>query len=216
MEILQKTVPDLLAKQIRDEIIRGNYQPGERLRLRDLADRYNISTMPVREALKTLEIEGLVVGEPRKGVRVTQLTTAELEDIYDMRVTLEAMAARLAVPHISAETIDELSEIIVQIDNAQGDPVKIVELNTKFHTLLYAASERKHLCSVISTLRTRVAHYFRAYMSEIGTYAQEDHQAILVACRNRDAERAAAIMHEHIARAGRAVVASHKLLESEE
>jgi DNA-binding GntR family transcriptional regulator len=208
MDLLQQTVTDVLVERIRNEIIRGNFRPGERLRLRDLADRYKVSTMPVREALQLLQAEGLVTGEPRKGVTVTQLSAAELEDIYDMRATLEAMATRLAVPHVSAETIATLQGIVVQIDKAQGDAVKVVELNTRFHTLLYAASGRTHLCSVISMLRRRAAHYFHAYMNELGTIAQHDHRMIIEACQRQEADRAAEIMHEHIARAGQAVVAS--------
>ena len=214
MDLLQQTVTDVLVERIRNEIIRGQYPPGTRLRLRDLADQYKISTMPVREALQLLEAEGLVTGEPRKGVTVTQLSPAELEDIYDMRATLEAMATRQAVPQISAETIDSLQTIVEQLDRAQGDVVKIVELNTRFHTLLYAASGRAHLCSVISMLRRRTAHYFRAYVAELGTYAQDEHRAIIEACRRQEAARAAEIVQAHVTRAGQAVIARCMAIES--
>ena len=95
MELAQYTVKRLLVEQIRNEIIKGNYVPGQRLRLRELASEFSISTQPVRDALSELEAEGLVTSEPRRGAVVTQLSPAELQDIYDIRATLEAMATRL-------------------------------------------------------------------------------------------------------------------------
>ena len=204
---LQKTVTDVLVEQIRKEIIRGDFPPGTRLRLRDLADRFNVSTMPIREALQILESEGLATSEARKGFKVTGLTSDELQDIYDMRATLEAMATRLAVPHISDETISALREIVEKIDAVQDDAFRVVEFNNEFHALIYTASGRTHLCSVINMLRHRAAHYFHNYMTELGPHAQTDHLEIIQACHDRDAERAAEIMFGHIDRAGRAVVA---------
>jgi len=204
---LQKTVTDILVEQIRKEIIRGVYPPGSRLRLRDLADRFNVSTMPIREALQLLESEGLATSEARKGFKVTELTPNELQDIYDMRATLESMATRLAVPHISDEIIAAMREVIGKIDAVQDDASLVVELNNDFHALIYMASGRTHLASVINMLRHRVAHYFHNYMIELGSHAQTDHLDIIQACQDRDAERAAEIMFGHIDRAGRAVVA---------
>ena len=120
---------------------------------------------------------------------VTQLSPADLEDIYDTRATLEAMATRLAVPNVSAETIAELTATEAQLEAAQDDVVEIVRLNARFHELLYAASGRAHLCSVIAMLRHRAAHYFHAYMSELGKYAEDGHRKIIRACKRRDADR---------------------------
>ena len=209
MDTLQQTVTDALVERLRNEIIRGDLPPGTRLPLRDLAGRYKISTMPVREALQLLQVEGLVTGEPRKGVTVTQLSAADLEDIYDTRATLEAMATRLAVPKVSAETIASLEVTEAALEAAHGDVVKIVALNGRFHQLLYAASGRIHLCSVIDMLRRRTAHYFHAYMTELGKKAEDEHRKIIRACKRRDADRAAEIMHAHVIRAGQAVVARH-------
>ncbi|HNB52781.1 MAG TPA: GntR family transcriptional regulator [Anaerolineales bacterium] len=206
LDPLQKTITDVLVEQLRGEIIRGVYSPGTRLPLRDLADRFRLSTMPIREALQLLEAEGLVTGEARKGFRVTELSPAELDDIYTMRATLEAMATRVAVPRISDETIATLRKIVAEIDTFQNDAYRVFEANTNFHSLIYTASGRGHLCSIISMLRNRAAHYFHNYMLELETHAQTDHLAIIEACQDRDADRAADIMYGHIARAGLAVV----------
>ena len=204
IDLLQKTITDVLVEQILGEIIRGVLSPGTRLPLRDLADRFRLSTMPIREALQLLEAEGLVMGEARKGFRVTELSPAELDDIYTMRATLEAMATRYAVPHITDETIAALRQIVEQID--QDDAFRVFDANTNFHALIYAASGRTHLCSTINMLRNRAAHYFHNYMLELETHAQTDHLAIIDACEARDTERAADIMYGHIERAGIAVV----------
>ncbi|MCW1966774.1 MAG: GntR family transcriptional regulator [Anaerolineae bacterium] len=207
IELLQQTVPDVLVEILRNEIIRGNFKPGERLRLRDLADRYKVSTMPVREALQLLQIEGLVSGEARKGMTVTELTAAELEDIYDMRASLEAMATRVAVSKITAETLSAMSDVQFQLEanDQQKDVVKVVELNAQFHKLLYAASQRPHLCSNIEMLRRRISHYFNAYMSNLGAYAMQEHHAIIEACQNGNATLAAEIVYQHVTRAGKAL-----------
>lgn len=207
MDLLQQTVTDILVERIRNEIIRGNFRPGERLRLRDLADRYKISTMPVREALQVLQMEGLVAGEARKGMTVIKLTAAELEDIYDMRANLEAMATRIAVSQITKETLAAMTVVQSQLENieGQGDVVRVVELNAQFHKLLYAASQRPHLCTNIEMLRRRISHYFNAYMSNLGAHAMQEHHAIIDACQNGNATLAAEIVHQHVTRAGKAL-----------
>ena len=106
---LPRTVKEQLADHLRDEIVRGTFEPGERLRLEDIASRFEVSTMPVREALRDLESEGLVTIYPHRGAVVTELTAEEMEDIYDIRATLEAMATRLAVPRMTESICEELA-----------------------------------------------------------------------------------------------------------
>ena len=213
MNLLQFTVKDLLVKEIRNEIIRGNLRPGARLRLRDLADQFKVSTQPIREALSELEAEGLVQAEPRKGAVVTVLTAAELVDLYEIRATLEAMATRTAVPHITSHRITLLTDIITAMDDHisdhMGEVVELVTLNKQFHLKLYEASGRKHLCELISTLRNRTSHYLHAYMIDLGgmPLAQDEHRAILEACEAKDAKTAASIMHDHVIKAGDGIIA---------
>lgn len=208
LDLSQVTVTGLLVQHIRSEIIRGNFAPGERLRLRDLADQFNVSTQPIREALSVLEAEGLIQSEPRRGAVVTALTPAELEDIYEIRATLEAMATRLAVPHLTPDTLTQLEALVSAMDQYSGEVVKIVQLNFEFHMTIYAASGRKHLCALNETLRHRTAHYLHAYIIDLGgmPLAQEEHRAILAACRQKDAETASAIMYRHVTGVGQGIV----------
>lgn len=215
LALSQLTVKNVLVQQIRDEIIRGHFAPGQRLRLRDLAKQFHVSTQPIRQALSELEAEGLVTSEPRKGAVVTRLSPAELEDIYEIRATLEALATEVAVPHLTEERLDTLDQLVVEIDRHLGEGlterregVELVRLNNEFHRTLYAASGRQHLLEFTRTLRQRTQHYLHAYMIEQGRmpHAQNEHRAIVTACREQEAERAKVMMYEHVMKAGRGII----------
>ena len=207
---LARTVRDALVETLRDEIVRGDLVPGQYLRLEEIASRYDVSTMPVREALRDLEAEGLVTSFPHRGSVVTQLSADELQDIYDIRVTLEEMATRLAVPHVTEATLAELTSLVEQMEEHRGHVATQVKLNHQFHLTLYAASGRNHLCELNRMLRYRTQHYLHLFTVEVESenfaQTQGEHRAILEACKRGDAEQAAAIMHEHVAQVGRAIV----------
>ncbi|UCC88273.1 MAG: GntR family transcriptional regulator [Anaerolineales bacterium] len=206
---IPRTVKNGLVENLRDEIIRGGIAPGQRLRLEEIAARFDVSTMPVREALRDLEAEGLVTNFPHRGAVVTCLSADDLKDIYDVRTTLETIATRLAVPNMTEETLAELRSVVEQIDTCLGDVVTLVKLNHEFHSTLYAASGRRHLCELIRILRHRTQHYLHAYIDDLGgmPHAQSEHRTILEACRRGDVEQAASIIHDHVAQVGHAIIA---------
>ncbi|MGE5263512.1 MAG: GntR family transcriptional regulator [Acidobacteriota bacterium] len=206
--MLNRTVKDQLVQALRDEIIRGNLHPGQYLRQEDLAERFEVSTMPIREALRDLEADGLVTIYPHRGAIVCSLSPEDLEDIYDTRALLEEMATRLAVPRLSETTFDEMSAILDELDHHLKDVLIAVNLNHRFHSTLYAASGRQHLCELQQVLRRRTHHYLYAYITCLGDMpqAQAEHRAILEACRRRNAEQAAAITRDHVTRVGHALI----------
>ena len=210
MPSIPRTVKEALVENLRDEIVRGDYVPGQYLRLEEIAARFDVSTMPVREALRDLEAEGLVTVFPHRGTSVTELSADELQDIYDIRVALEGMATRLAVPRMTEEILAELSSLVDQMENHQGRVATLVKLNHRFHSTLYAASGRAHLCELNRMLRNRTQHYLHLYTVEtaMGNLRQThaEHQDILEACRRGDAEQAAAIIREHVAQVGSAII----------
>jgi DNA-binding GntR family transcriptional regulator len=210
MPSIPRTVKDALVETLRDEIVRGDFVPGQYLRLEEIAARYDVSTMPVREALRDLEAEGLVTIFPHRGAIVTELSADELQDIYDIRVILEEMATRLAVPRMTEATLAELTSLLKQMENHVGDVATAVKLNHQFHLALYAASGRRHLCELNRMLRYRAQHYLHLFSVEVEAgqlpQTQEEHRAILEACKRGDAEQAAIIMHNHVAQVGRAIV----------
>jgi len=207
---IPRTVKDALVETLRDEIIRGDLVPGQYLRLEEIAPRFDVSTMPVREALRDLEAEGLVTIFPHRGAIVTKLSADELQDIYDIRATLEEMATRLAVPLMTKATLTELTSLVEQMEDHLSEVVAVVKLNHQFHLTLYAASGRRHLCELIRMLRYRTQHYLHLFIveSELGHLPQSkgEHRAILEACKRGDAEQAATLTHDHVAQVGRAIV----------
>lgn len=209
MQLSELTIKGLLVQRIRDDIIRGSLAPGARLPLRDLAEHYEVSTQPIRQALSELEAEGLVQTQPRKGSIVSVLTAAELRDIYEIRSSLEAMATRSAVEHVTDDTLTILNNLIIAMDEHLGEIVELVSLNKQFHLTLYQQSGRKNLCDLISSLRNRTSHYLHAYMIDLGGMppAQDEHRAIVAACENGDSETAAVIMHGHVMKAGEGIIA---------
>jgi len=207
---IPRTVRDALVESLRDEIVRGTFIPGQYLRLEEIAGRFDVSTMPVREALRDLEAEGLVTIFPHRGAIVTRLSADELQDIYDIRVVLEEMATRLAVPLMTEATLTELTSLVEQMEDRQGHVATLVKLNHRFHSALYAASGRTHLCELNRMLRCRTQHYLHLYSVEVESenflQTQGEHRAILDACNRGDAEQAAIIMRDHVAQVGRALV----------
>lgn len=191
-----------MVEYLRDEIIRGIWQPGQKLRQEELASRFEVSAIPVREALRELQAEGLVTSQPHRGAVVTQLSAEALEDIYDIRINLESMAIALAVPKMTAKTLERLSACVKQMDNPDHDATSLAKLNHQFHLSIYQASERKYLCELIEIQRRRTQHYVRAHISAMNAMpqSQAQHQAILKACQEGNAEKAAKKMQEHLTR----------------
>ncbi len=208
MDGLSRTVKSGLVELIREEIVRGDYKPGERLRLEDIAAQYEVSTMPVREALRDLETEGLVELFPHRGAVVTELSPDELADIYDIRAYLEEKATLAAVPNLTEEILEKMASLIKEMDESMDDVCKEVALNHEFHFALYEASGRKHLYELNHLLRFKAQHYLRAFIQELGgmPQAQVEHRAILAACKKGNAEQAASLMHKHVAKVGAAIV----------
>lgn len=207
---IPRTVKDSLVEALRDEIIQGHIAPGQYLRLEEIAPRFEVSTMPVREALRELEVEGLVTIFPHRGATVTRLSADELQDIYDIRVTLEEMATRLAIPFLTEEILVELASLVEEIDHCRDDVATLVKLNHQFHLTLYTVSGRSHLCELIRILRYRSQHYLHVFISEseLGhtPKTQGEHRAILEACKRGDAEQAATLMRNHVDQVGRAII----------
>lgn len=212
---LTRTVKSGLVELIREEIVRGDYKPGERLRLEEIAAQYDVSTMPVREALRDLETEGLVEHFPHRGAVVTEMSPEELADIYDIRAFLEEKATLAAVPNLTRETLDKMASLIEEMDVNIDDVCKEVALNHEFHFTLYEASGRKHLTDLNHMLRYKAQHYLRAFIEDLGgmPQAQIEHRAILDACEKGEADQAASLIYKHVAKVGDAIV---KYLQDQE
>ncbi|MDR5675815.1 MAG: GntR family transcriptional regulator [Armatimonadota bacterium] len=197
----------MVADVLREAILRGILLAGQQLRQDEIARELGVSHIPVREALRQLEAEGLVRLRPYRGFEVSELSPEEVEELYEIRIPLECQALRLAFPHLTDEDLERAERILDAID-AEGDPSAWSELNTEFHAVLYSPSRRQRLLNLIRTLRTNVDRYLRLYISVMQRkqYSQREHRKILEAVRRRDAAGAVAALEEHLGIACRMLV----------
>jgi DNA-binding GntR family transcriptional regulator len=217
MARFSKTIKNSLVLELRDEIVRGTFEPGEWLRLEALAERFEVSTMPIREALSVLEAEGIIKIHAHKGAQVTRFTPAELLEIYEMRAMLERHATTKAVPLMTAESISDLERVNSEVSKLRDtfDFASFARLNMEFHSRLYANSGQTHLCDTIRTLRSRVQHYLHKYVESTHNVLvrEPDHQRIVELARTGNALEAAEVVYQHVYSAG--VYISRLMLEEE-
>lgn len=184
---------------LREAILRGILTAGQQLRQDEIARELGVSHIPVREALRQLEAEGLVRLRPYRGFEVSELSPEEVEELYEIRIPLECQALRLALPHLTEEDVRRAEQVLDAID-AEDDPSVWSELNTEFHAVLYAPSRRQRLLNLIRTLRTNVDRYLRLYISVMHRkqFSQREHRRILDAVRKRDETEALRALEEHL------------------
>ena len=198
------TAQDLVLREIRQAIMTRRLKPGQRIRQWDLADRLNVSSVPVREALKTLEAEGQVTYEPYRGYKVVELSVEQLEEIYLARGLLEREVTRRAIKNIDEQLILRLEESLSRMDElaAAGDVLGYTEANREFHFLLFERAGLPRICHMIDLLwQNSEAYRGLIFGSEWSRRANEDHEAILEACRAGDADRVIAAQERHKANA---------------
>jgi DNA-binding GntR family transcriptional regulator len=187
---------DLVADLLREDIKRGELPPGAVLRQRDLAMRFGVSPTPVREALSRLEAEGFVTSELHRGATVVRKEESRVHENYVLRATLESLAVELATPRLGPEDLDKLSAINREIGRYKRVTPKVIELNRSFHMGIYQASELPLLMMLLQQLWAALGGGPRVDRSIEESVGQ--HEGILRALRERDAERAAELTGRHI------------------
>lgn len=194
-----------IAQSLRNDIIEGTLSEGMELRQQQLAERFGVSRMPVREALRHLEAEGLVIFQPNKSARVSPLSVSDLQEIYEMRIAAEALALRLALPELSNAQIDHAGKIQTSIE--QAPVADFGTLNAAFHRALYIPCARPRLLAHIEVLSNAADRYLRVSIASLDYAAKSnrEHHALLEACLRRDEAAAVSCLTQHIADAGRAL-----------
>ncbi|MFN3985563.1 MAG: GntR family transcriptional regulator [Rhodocyclaceae bacterium] len=190
---------EVIAKQLRSAIISGALAEGEPVRQDDVAKLFNVSKIPVREALKRLEAEGLVEFKRNKGAVVTRISEPELAQMFEVRVLLEVKAISLAVPNMT-EADFARAEAICDAFLVDDDVGHWSELNWSLHACLYEAARRPFLLGLIRSIHDKLERYLRMQLtlSEGKARADREHRAIVEACRRRDVALAARLIEEHI------------------
>ena len=205
------TIDSTLMQELRNDIIRGTFSPGEWLRLEDLAGRFGVSTMPIRQALRTLEAEGIVTVTPHRGAQVTRYTPEQILELFEMRAVLEQLATTRAVPDLTVQDVTALDEVVGEMDALylaeHLDVAQFTQLNSRFHGRIYARSGRPLLAAQIRDRRVQVQHYLHRYMHAVhdGQMLNNDHRLILNLALSGRAALAGQLMSDHILSTGEGI-----------
>lgn len=201
--ILHRQLSELVTARIRESITSGSYAPGTRLIEGRIAEELNVSRVPVREALRALAAEGLVEVRPRHGAIVASLDPASAREMVQIRATLEGLNARLAAEHCTPELASKVADVLAEgnAKMASGETAKLLDLNARFHDLLYAAGANTMLADLMRTLRDRTRMLFVNAAEDEIRQTWEEHAAILRAVQSGDAALAALLAERHVIRA---------------
>ncbi|MEA2213429.1 MAG: hypothetical protein QOF83_3377 [Solirubrobacteraceae bacterium] len=187
---------DIVFESLREMITRGEVQPGEQLRQRDIAARFNVSPTPVREALRRLESEGLVLNDLHRGSRVAEIDYAEQEESYRILAVLEALATGLALEKMTEEDLARVSELEQAFAACrEGDPAA-AELNRAFHFGIYECAHSPLLLSLMRLLWATFTHRRQLWRPHAESVCE--HRALVKALAARDTARAEAITRDHV------------------
>ncbi len=207
-----KPLREIVFETLRDAIINQTLEPGERLMEIQLADEMGVSRTPVREAIRKLELEGLVIMVPRKGAYVAGISVKDIHEVFEVRAALEGLAASLAAQRITPEELDEMEKsLFVEAGEIDGNNLRsIVEIDTTFHDLLYKTARNEKLVQMVNNLQEQLQRFRSASLARPGRSktALEEHRKILEALALRDSKLAQALAIEHIENAETAMMES--------
>lgn len=184
-----ESVQEKVYERLRELVISRQLAPGEKISIRQMAEAFGVSTMPVREALRKLEAEGMVTFE-RNGIVIRQLSAREVEQFFEIRIRLETLGVSWALPNINETDEKRFEELVEEMDNQKADLTKWRELNRQFHLYLYSFAGSAQLQQMIENLWNSVEPYMRLYTSTVTSLeqAQKEHHEVveLIKCRNAD------------------------------
>lgn len=196
-----RSIQEIVYTTLRDEILSGRLEPGSRLNTSEIAERLGVSRTPIREALNRLIPIGLVEQIPHRGAFVSKLSIEEIIEIYYIRASLEGIAARLAVQHLTQAEIDRLIELsaecMLNLTNEAYN--RILEQNYEFHNIVYKAAQSPRLYRLIRQYYSLSGQYRALGLELPGRYGQvcEEHQNLARSLADRDPERAEFHAREH-------------------
>ena len=179
---------DVVFNTLRQAILRGELKPGERLMEIQLANKLGVSRTPIREAIRKLELEGLVLMIPRKGAEVAEITEKSLRDVLEVRRALEELSVQLACEKITKEEIRELERVAKEFQQVvkSSDITEIAEVDVRFHDIIYTATDNQKLIQLLNNLREQMYRYRVEYLKRDGVFPQliAEHEAINIHIEN--------------------------------
>lgn len=193
---------DVVFNTLRKAILRGELKPGERLMEIQLANKLGVSRTPIREAIRKLELEGLVLMIPRKGAEVAQITEKNMQDVLEVRKALEELSVQLACERITPEQVEEMKLAAEEFRKVlkSGDVTKIAEADVKFHDIIFAATNNQRLITLLNNLREQMYRFRVEYLKQKECYPQllEEHDKLIALISGGEVEEACELMGRHI------------------
>ena len=193
---------DVVFKTLRQAILKGELEPGERLMEIQLAERLGVSRTPIREAIRKLELEGLVLMIPRKGAEVARISESNLRDVLEVRRSLEELAIDLACQRMTEEELEELKVTQEKFSLAikSGDAMQIAETDERYHEIIYLSTKNERLVQILNNLREQMYRYRLEYIKDEDKrqILLIEHEHILKALSLRHVQEAKQAVREHI------------------
>ena len=193
---------DVVFNTLRQAILKGELEPGERLMEIQLADRLGVSRTPIREAIRKLELDGLVLMIPRKGAEVARISEKSLREVLEVRRSLEELATELACQRMNANALQELEDAQESFQNAirEGDLMMIAEADEHYHDIIYRGTSNSRLVQILNNLQEQMYRYRLEYIKDTAKHQilVVEHDHILRALKERRVAEAKAAIREHI------------------
>ncbi len=206
---------------LREKILSGSIKAGDPLRQDALAKEFNVSRIPVREALLQLEAQGLVHFEAHKGATATELSPSKIEELFELRALLECYMLEHAIENMTAKNIEEAREILKSFDEALNSGTRVEkwsDLNYAFHKALYQAAELPQTLDIIDGLNTKCDRYIRLQLlfTTGVDKAEQEHSELLLLCEQKNKKAASTLLKRHIKEAGIAISSLLKQQQAEQ
>ena len=193
---------DVVFNTLRRAILKGELKPGERLMEIALADKLGVSRTPIREAIRKLELEGLVVMAPRKGAKVASITERDLNDVLEVRKGMEVLAISLACKRITGEELEKLESIERSFQSLieSGNLTELAEMDVKFHDTIYQATNNQRLVQLLNNLREQMYRYRVEYLKNESAHPKllAEHEEIIEKIEKREKQAAVDVVCQHI------------------
>ncbi len=208
------TAAERVSQALRTAITTGALPAGVQIRQEEVAAQYKVSRMPVREAFRQLEAEGLIDIYPGRGAFITRLDPSEIREIFEIRILLESDALKRACLSLTPTIVERAKLLLDQLEGVQ-DGIGFGKLDEAFHTTIYTPAQRPRLLNLIATFRRQVTHFYYNVtpLEKYRDQALQEHRQILTACQTGDAAAAVAALEIHLHHSAQNIVASNQQLE---
>jgi DNA-binding GntR family transcriptional regulator len=201
VQLETRTLAEQVVERLREDVLAGRLPAGLRLSQEALATQFQVSRVPIRDALRELQAEGLVVKDSRTGMSVAALSPEDLEEVYDMRLALEPVVARLATPRLRAADVATMREHLNAMKSSAALSAEWFSAHAAFHRALNTRSARERMCRLCDSLREQTERYVRVFRFAIEKADElgAEHELIYEAASRGDADAVASEVYDHLA-----------------